>query len=76
MQLLIFYIVFTFCITDIIFYWTVAISNGVSYLWQMVYTQATEDATLDFPEASVGHGHDRAQAPHGNPPPPHPPVSI
>jgi hypothetical protein len=38
------------------------ISNGVSYLWQMVHTRATEDATLDIPEGSVGHGCGCGQA--------------
>jgi hypothetical protein len=44
----------------------------------MVRTQATEDATLDIPEGSAGHGRGRGQAPHANPPPPprHAPVSI
>jgi hypothetical protein len=69
MQLSIFYIVFTLCMTYIIFYWTIAISNGVSYLWQMVCIRADEDDVLDIPEGSVGHGHGRGQAPHGNPPP-------
>jgi hypothetical protein len=32
----------------------------------MVRTRATEDATLDIAEGSIGHGH----APHVNPPPP------
>jgi hypothetical protein len=56
MQLSISYIVFTICIAYIIFYWIVAISNGVSYLWQMVCTRAAEDAKLDIPEGSTGHG--------------------
>jgi hypothetical protein len=45
----------------------------------MVHTRATEDAALDIPERSAGHGHGRGQAPHGNPPPPpplYPPVST
>jgi hypothetical protein len=78
MQLSIFHIVFTFSIAYIVFYWTVTISNGVSYLCQMVHTRATEDVEIDIPEGSAGRGHGRGQAPHGNPPPPPPcpPVSI
>jgi hypothetical protein len=48
MQLPIFYIVFTFYIAYIILYWIVAISNGVSYLWHMVHTRASEDVVLDI----------------------------
>jgi hypothetical protein len=36
----------------------------------MVRTRATEDATLDIAEGSIGHGHGRGHAPHVNPPPP------
>jgi hypothetical protein len=54
MQLSIFYIVFTFYKSYIIFYWTVAVSNGVIYLWQMVRTRAAKDATLDIPKGSAG----------------------
>jgi hypothetical protein len=73
------HIVFTFCIAYIIFYWTIAISNGVGCLWQMVRTRATEDADLDIPEGSTSRGRAHGQAPHGNPPLPPPsclPVSI
>jgi hypothetical protein len=45
----------------------------------MVRTQATEDATLDIPKGSIGHGHGHGKAPCGNPPPtppPCPPISI
>jgi hypothetical protein len=75
----IFYIVFTLCFAYIIFYWTVAISNGVSYLCQMVSTRAIEDAALDIPKGSANRGRGRGQAPRGNPlppPPPCPPISI
>jgi hypothetical protein len=59
-------------------YWIVAISNDVSYLWQMVGTRATEDAALGIPEGSTGHRCGHGQAPHASPlpPPPHAPVSI
>jgi hypothetical protein len=55
------------------------ISNGVSYLWQMVHTRATEDAALNIPEGSAGRGRGRGKAPCRNPPPLPPlraPVSI
>jgi hypothetical protein len=73
-----FIIVFTFYIAYIILYWTITISNDVGSLLQIVQTRAIEDATLDIPEGSVGHGRGRGQAPHVNPPPPplHAPVSI
>jgi hypothetical protein len=79
MQLSIFHIVFTFCVAYIIFYWTITISNGVSYLWQMVRTRAIEDVEIDIPEGLADHGHGCGQALHGNPPPPPPsclPISI
>jgi hypothetical protein len=79
MQLAISYIVFTLCIVYIIFYWTIAISNGVSYLWQMMHTRAAEDVELYIPNGCVCLGRGHGQVPCGNPstpPRPHPPVSI
>jgi hypothetical protein len=73
------HVVFTFYIAYIIFYWTIAISNGVGCLWQMVQTRATEDADLDIPKGSASRGRADGQAPRGNPPLPPPlclPVSI
>jgi hypothetical protein len=44
----------------------------------MVRTRAIEDAKIDIPEGSVGHGCGHGQSPRGNPPPPPPhlPISI
>jgi hypothetical protein len=47
-----FHIVFIFCTTYVIYYWIVATSNDISYLWQMVRTRAAVDATLDITEGS------------------------
>jgi hypothetical protein len=54
------------------------ISNGVSYLWQMVCARATEDAVLDILEGSAGRGWGRGQVPCDNArlPPRCMPVSI
>jgi hypothetical protein len=67
MQLPSFHIVFTLCIATSYSTGLLQISNGVSYLWQMVHTRAAEDAALDIPEGSTGHGRGRGQALHGNP---------
>jgi hypothetical protein len=56
----------------------VTISSDVSYLWQMVRTRATEDATFDIPKGSSNPSRGRGQVLHANPPPPplRAPVSI
>jgi hypothetical protein len=79
MQLSSFHIVFTLCIAISYSTRLLQISNGVSYLWQMVRTRATEDAMIDILEGSVGYGCGPGQVPRGNPPTPppsRPPVSI
>jgi hypothetical protein len=79
MQLSIFYIVFTLCISTSYSTGLLQISNGVSYVWQMVRTRPTKDVALDIPEGSTGYGRGFGQDPCGNPPPPpppHPPVRI
>jgi hypothetical protein len=79
MQLSIFHIVFTLCIATSYSTELLQISNGVSYLGQMVHTRAIDDVVLDIPEGSVDHGCGRGHAPCDNappPPPPRPPVRI
>jgi choline-glycine betaine transporter len=62
------YIVFTVCIATSYSTGLLQISNGVSYLWQMVRTRAVEDAVLDITKGSAGCGCGRGHAPRGNPP--------
>jgi hypothetical protein len=79
MHLSSFHIVFTLCIATSYSTGLLQISNGMSYLWKVVRTRATEDAALDIPEGSAGRGHGRGHAPPGNPPTPplpRPPISI
>jgi hypothetical protein len=63
MQLSSFHNEFTFCLTYVIHYGMVIISNDVSYLWQMVRTRAIEDAMFDIPEGSAGRGCGCGHAP-------------
>jgi hypothetical protein len=74
-----FYIVFTLCKLALYSTGLSHVSNGASYLWQMVHTRSTEESVLDIPEQSIGRGQPLHGPPRGNAPPPpplRPPVSL